>query len=195
AEKEEIMRDFRSGAIQALVATQVVEVGVDVPNATLMTIENADMFGLAQLHQLRGRVGRGRHPAFCVVAPTEYPDEDETANDAEGKSKSEMNAALRRRELARERLEFFTRTTDGFELAEKDFELRGPGELFGSRQHGAAKLRVADLARDREILLQAAADAKKMTQTDPGLAAPEHAALRKQVLARYGAALDLGDVG
>ena len=189
AEKEAIMLDFRCGNIQVLIATSVVEVGIDVPNATLMTIENAERFGLAQLHQLRGRIGRGKHPGFCAVAPTAGAELDDDAEEKESKSEA------KRRAEARERLEFFAQTLDGFELAEKDFKLRGPGELFGARQHGAASFRVADLNRDREILEEACADAKELTRLDPGLADPKHAALRKQVLAKYGNVLDLGDVG
>jgi len=170
-EKDAVMLDFRSGAAQVLVCTSVVEVGVDVPNATLMTIEGGERFGLAQLHQLRGRISRGVHPGFCgVFADPQTPE-------------------------AEERLKAFQSTTDGFCLAEIDFELRGPGELLGQRQHGLPPFRIADLARDAEILDEARRDARELAEADPGLARPEHAGLRRQVLARYGHALDLADVG
>ncbi len=209
-EKETVMKDFRDQKIQALVATSVVEVGIDVPNATIMTIENAERFGLAQLHQLRGRITRGQFPGFCAVVPTEDVVDRGTTpakplkgssskkSGLRGKNKaqsSEGNAADLARAEALERLKFFTESTDGFELAERDFAVRGPGDLFGSRQHGAAQLRVADLSRDRRILEEARDDALKIVGSDPGLARPEHEALRRQVLARYGRAFDLGDVG
>ena len=127
--KDETMRAFQSGAIQLLVATTVIEVGVDVPNATLMVVENAERLGLAQLHQLRGRVGRGRGASSCVLL---------------------YRAPLP--ELARARLEVIRATADGFEIARRDLELRGPGELLGTRQTGLAQLRVADLKRDAELL-------------------------------------------
>lgn len=208
AEKEAVMLDFRSGVIQVLVATSVVEVGVDVPNATLMTIENAERFGLAQLHQLRGRISRGKYPGFCAVAPTEREQDVEPANakTAEKTEKSKRkkkkdskknpeNESAKIRDDGLARLEFFARTTDGFELAEKDFSLRGPGELFGLRQHGAASFRVANLAQDRAILEDACADARALVGADPGLAEPELQALRRQVLVKYGRELELGDVG
>lgn len=216
AEKELVMLDFRSGAIQVLIATSVVEVGVDVPNATIMTIENAERFGLAQLHQLRGRVGRGQFPGFCAVAPTELDlvAEKKACLEKEGekteygskkkisrrKKKTEdeieaINAEEKRREEGMRRLEFFASTTDGFELAEKDFVLRGPGQLFGSRQHGDAALRVADLSRDRSILEEANLDARELISRDPGLRGSELASLQRQVFSRYGREMELGDVG
>jgi ATP-dependent DNA helicase RecG len=170
-EKETAMEGFRSGATQVLVATSVVEVGVDVPNATLMTIENGERFGLAQLHQLRGRISRGVHPGYlCVFAEPNNAD-------------------------AEKRLDAFHRLQDGFELAEVDFQLRGPGDLFGLQQHGLPPLRVADLERDADVVLKARQDAQAMIVSDPGLAHPDFARLRRMVLRRYGKALDLGDVG
>jgi ATP-dependent DNA helicase RecG len=165
------MQAFRAGEIQVLVCTSVIEVGIDVPNATLMAIENPERFGVAQLHQLRGRISRGRYPGYCCL----FPGEELT-------------------EQARKRLEAFVSTTDGFELAEKDFELRGPGEIFGTRQHGLPPLFVADLRRDYATLLEARADAQQLVEKDPGLANPKFHPLRKQVLARYGKALDLAEV-
>jgi ATP-dependent DNA helicase RecG len=170
-EKERIMFDFRTGEIQILVATTVIEVGVDVPNANLLTIESAERFGLSQLHQLRGRIGRGKHPGYCTVF--------HNATSAE---------TLRR-------LKAFEKTSDGFKLAEKDFEIRGSGDLFGTQQHGIPPFRIADLVRDRDVLLEARSDAVELVRSDPGLSQPEHAKLRKQMLSRYGAVLNLGDVG
>ncbi len=170
-QKQAIMQAFRAGEIQVLVCTSVIEVGIDVPNATLMAIENPERFGLAQLHQLRGRISRGRFPGYCCL----FPGEELT-------------------EQARKRLEAFVSTTDGFELAEKDFELRGPGEIFGTRQHGLPPLLVADLRRDYATLLEARADAQQLVANDPGLANPKFGLLRKQVLARYGKALELAEV-
>ncbi len=170
-EKDAVMERFRCGEIQALVSTSLVEVGVDVPNATLMTIESGERFGLAQLHQLRGRIGRGAHPGFCCVFAAPQSEE------------------------AHKRLKAFESIGDGFELAEIDFRLRGPGELFGTRQHGLPPLRMADLQRDAELLAEARRDAAELVAADPGLNRPPHAALRQRMLARYGKALELGDVG
>lgn len=170
-EKQDAMERFRSGKTQVLVATSLVELGVDVGNATVMTIENAERFGLAQLHQLRGRISRGKHPGFvCVYSPSDSPD-------------------------ARQRLEAFAGSTDGFELAEMDFRLRGPGDLFSTKQHGLPRLRVADLQTDLEILEQARADARALLQQSPRLAGETLKELRDRVLRRYGKSLQLGDVG
>ncbi|MCA9259579.1 MAG: ATP-dependent DNA helicase RecG, partial [Planctomycetales bacterium] len=171
AEKEQVMAEFRSGRTQVLVSTTVIEVGVDVPNATVITIVGAERFGLAQLHQLRGRVGRGTRPGFCGVVVNEMTD------------------------AARERLQAFAASADGFALAELDFELRGPGDLFGTQQHGLPPLRVADLQRDREILEEARREAQLLVSNDPGLKHARNAALREQMLRRYGEALELSDVG
>ena len=199
-EKESVMRDFRSGKLQCLVATTVIEVGVDVPEATLMTIFNAERFGLAQLHQLRGRITRGRYPGFCAIVPTEgaIPEDRTSAPTAKKGRKSTRapSAEETSQDETLKRLRFFCESTDGFALAERDFETRGPGELLGSKQHGAVdSLRVANLSRDYRLLQDARGDADQMIRDDPGLLAPEHASLRKQVLSRYGRALDLGDVG
>ncbi len=171
AEKDAVMDEFRSGEIQVLVCTSVVEVGVDVPNATLMTIESGQRFGLAQLHQLRGRICRGAFPGFCCVFSEPSTDE------------------------AGERLKAFAASTDGFKLAETDFKLRGPGELFGTKQHGLPPFRIADLLRDAVLLDEARRDAQTLVTADPGLIQPQHAKLRRQMLGRYGRALELGDVG
>jgi ATP-dependent DNA helicase RecG len=171
AEKDAAMDRFRSGETQVLVCTSVVEVGVDVPNATLMTIEGGHRFGLAQLHQLRGRISRGKFPGFCCVFGDPQTDE------------------------SRERLKAFVASTDGFELAETDFRIRGPGDIFGTKQHGLPPLRIADLLRDQSILEEARRDAHALASADPGLASEAHAKLRRMMLARYGKALELGDVG
>jgi ATP-dependent DNA helicase RecG len=171
-EKSAAMDAFRRNDTQVLVATSVVEVGVDVPNATLMTIQNAHRFGLAQLHQLRGRIARGSFPGYCGVLA-------ETTPTPEGQA----------------RLEAFVRHTDGFELAELDFQIRGPGDMLGTRQHGLPPLLIADLERDRAVLEEARRDAQQLMERDPGLAAHEHALLRRMMLARYGRSLELGDVG
>ncbi|MDR2641696.1 MAG: ATP-dependent DNA helicase RecG [Planctomycetaceae bacterium] len=170
-EKDRIMFDFRTGEIEILVATTVIEVGVDVPNANIMTIESAERFGLSQLHQLRGRIGRGKKPGYCTVF-TSSPNEE-----------------------SQKRLKVFASTSDGFKLAEEDLKIRGAGDLFGTQQHGIPPFKIADLVRDREIVDEARRDAIDMVTSDPGLANPEHAKLRRQMLKRYGTVLNLGDVG
>ena len=169
--RENVMERFRGGRIDCLVATTVIEVGVDVPNATVMVVEHADRFGLAQLHQLRGRVGRGSERSYCLLIgePT-TPD-------------------------AAERLKALAETTDGFVLAEKDLEIRGPGEVFGSRQSGASPFKVADLMKDRELLAMARRDARGWIEKSPALARAEETTLRRRLFKAYGDALGLGDVG
>jgi ATP-dependent DNA helicase RecG len=130
-DRERVMSDFRANTLKVLVATSLIEVGLDVPNATVMLIENAERFGLAQLHQMRGRIGRGRHDSFCILIST-------------AKSKEAGN-----------RLRILTETNDGFRIAEADLKLRGPGDLLGQRQSGMPPLRFADLTEDLEIVVRA----------------------------------------
>jgi len=159
------------GETQVIVATSVIEVGIDVPNATLMTIEGAQRFGLSQLHQLRGRVARGKHPGYvCAFG-------DETSA------------------LAAQRLAAFAETTDGFALAELDLSLRGPGNLFGVEQHGLPPLRIANLVRDAALLESARTDAQQLVADSTALADPAWSRLRRMITARYGRALELADVG
>lgn len=163
-EKDEVMRSFKDGKINVLVSTTVIEVGVNVPNATVMVIENAERFGLAQLHQLRGRVGRGKHKSYCILV-------------SEGKTKE-----------ARERLNVLTRTNDGFEIAEKDMEQRGTGEFFGFRQHGLPELKLADIMKDMEILKEARETARRIL--DRGINCEGYWQLMKEVDNKFDSNID-----
>lgn len=156
-EKDEIMRRFYSGEIQCLVSTVVIEVGVDVPNATVMVIENAERFGLSQLHQLRGRIGRGKNESTCILL-----------SDAQN-------------EEAVERLKILCETGDGFVIAKRDLELRGPGDFFGSRQHGLPDMHIASLMNDTRILYEAQKTAKFILEKDPTLNLPDNSLLKKEV--------------
>lgn len=169
--KDQVMAEFRAGRIDVLVATLVIEVGVDVPNATLMVILHADRFGLSQLHQLRGRVTRGPVAGECYLFANTGTDE------------------------ARERLRILTRTSDGFLLAEEDARMRGLGEFFGSRQHGLGAFRFGDPLADRVWLEYAREDAIALVTEDASLQHPEHEQLRRLVIERYGKVLDLATVG
>ncbi len=169
--KDAVMQQFHRHELDMLVTTTVVEVGVDVPNATVMVIEHAERFGLSQLHQLRGRVSRGALAGECYLF-TQLPSDD-----------------------ARERLRSFVRTTDGFVLAERDAELRGTGEFFGARQHGLGELRFGDVLKHYDLLTLAREDALALVTTDPGLRRAEHAPLRRRVLERYGRTLELAEIG
>lgn len=171
AEKDEIMRAFQAGRIDVLVATTVVEVGIDVPNATIMVVENAERFGLAQLHQLRGRVGRGARPGRCVLVSGS----DESAS---------------------ERLAALARTNDGFEIASEDLRIRGQGDLFGAEQHGhAVKLKFADLFADRDLLRHAQDRARGIVDADPVLSDPRHEHLRAGLQRRHRERAGLFGVG
>ncbi|QIA26897.1 ATP-dependent DNA helicase RecG [Thermaerobacter sp. PB12/4term] len=161
-EKERVMRAFERRALDVLVATTVIEVGVDVPNATVMIIEGADRFGLAQLHQLRGRVGRGSKESLCILVADPAS--------AEGQM----------------RLEALCRSQSGFDIAEFDLQLRGPGDFFGTRQHGLPALRIADPVKDAGLLRLAREAARRLLERDPGLDEPAHRPLREEVVARYG---------
>ena len=195
--KDAAMAAFASGEADILVATTVVEVGVDVPNAALIIIENADRFGLSQLHQLRGRVGRGEHESFCVLFRTANTG-DKTGDGSLGKtgdgSLSYSSGRVRQRTVpcltqravpclipAHERLEVMKATNDGFKIAEEDLRLRGPGDFFGSRQHGLPEMHIANLATDMLVLNQAQSAAENLLKTDPGLNLLENRKLAQQI--------------
>ncbi len=169
-ERDAIMRRFRDGEIDVLVATTVIEVGIDVPNATVMLIEHPERFGLSQLHQLRGRVGRGADESFCILLGDVSPD-------------------------AAARLQVFARTEDGFEIAREDLRIRGMGDLFGERQSGVPTFRIADPLRDEALNERARAAAESLLEHDPGLEQPSHAGLRRVLGERYARSLELFRVG
>jgi ATP-dependent DNA helicase RecG len=170
-EKHDVMTAFREGKTHVLIATTVIEVGIDVPNATVMVIDNADQFGLSQLHQLRGRVGRGSELSYCILI-------GDPTND-----------------VAKERLAALTQTNNGFEIAERDLQLRGPGEFFGTRQHGLPEFKLADITQEMELLQQAKEDALALLADDQRLKKPEHAKLRAALINMFGDTLPLAQVG
>jgi len=165
-----VMRRFRDGQIDLLVATTVIEVGIDVPNATVMLIEHPERFGLSQLHQLRGRVGRGAAESYCILLGDVGPD-------------------------AFERLQVFVRTEDGFEIAREDLRIRGMGDLFGERQSGVPTFRIADPLRDEALNDRAREAAAALLAHDPSLDRAEYAALRRVLGSRYAKSLELFRVG
>ena len=159
--KDQIMNDFKENKIQILVSTTVIEVGVNVPNATLMIIENAERFGLAQLHQLRGRVGRGSHKSHCILIYS-----------------SKTN-------ICKERMEIMEQTNDGFKISEKDLEIRGPGEFFGTRQHGLPELKVANIFKHIKILKLAQEEARNILKNDKNLSKNENILLKKEIIEKF----------
>ncbi len=171
-EKEAIMKEVQEGKIQILVATTVIEVGIDIPNASVMVVEHAERFGLSQLHQLRGRIGRGRYPSRCILL-----------------------AQYRSSEEARVRLRAMEKTTDGFKIAEEDLALRGPGEFFGIRQSGLPDFRVAHVIRDTPILIEARKEAFRLIQEDPELVHPDHGGLRDLFIRRWKGRMELATIG
>ncbi|MCU0696462.1 MAG: ATP-dependent DNA helicase RecG [Myxococcaceae bacterium] len=171
-EKDAVMSAFRAHQLDLLVSTTVIEVGVDVPNASVMVIEHAERFGLSQLHQLRGRVGRGAAKSYCFLI-----------------------AGYARSEEGQARLEVMAETNDGFVIAERDLEIRGPGEFLGTRQSGLPELAVANLARDQDLLSLAQAEARAIVEVDPALERPEHVRLRKALEERWEGRLKLARVG
>ena len=152
------MQAFRDGTLDLLVCTTVVEVGVDVPNATIMMIEDAERFGLSQLHQLRGRVGRGDAQSYCILVTDHVTD------------------------ACRQRMQIMSRMRDGFQIAEADLQLRGPGDFFGERQHGLPPLKAADMLKDMELIQETEQAAKQILEEDPDLTQTGHQGLRLEVL-------------
>jgi ATP-dependent DNA helicase RecG len=171
-ERVEIMERFRKHDLDILVTTTVIEVGVDIANAAIMVIEHPERFGLAQLHQLRGRIGRGSEISYCILIPG-----DESFI------------------YASERLKFFEKTDDGFMLAEKDLELRGPGEILGTRQHGLPDLKIGDLQQDRHILFNARDDAFEIIRTDPNFSKPENIVIKNTLNNKYKDRINLTRIG
>ena len=165
--KDKIMQDFASGEIDLLVSTTVIEVGINVPNASVMVIENAERFGLAQLHQLRGRVGRGSDDAYCFLMC--YIDS----------------------EIANARMNIITSSMSGFDIAEEDLKLRGPGEIFGTRQHGLPQLKISDLLRHRDVLDAAILSARELIERDAKLENPESIMVKQKVKKMFGSDISI----
>lgn len=186
-DKQATLERFALGEIDVLVATTVIEVGIDVPNTSVMTIIDADRLGLAQLHQLRGRVGRGKHPGYVALFPSESYQSTPTSPSTE-KSKEEPSEKI-------QRLEAFAKIQDGFELSQIDLRKRGPGDILGTKQTGLPEFIIADLARDETIVLLAKEMAAELVESDPKLQRPDHAKLLRQVVAKHGKAISIGDVG
>jgi ATP-dependent DNA helicase RecG len=171
-ERASVMKNFKDGMIQLLVTTTVIEVGIDVSNASVMMIDHAERFGLSQLHQLRGRIGRGPHPSFCILL-AQYPLSED----------------------AKRRLSAMAKYQDGFSIAEEDLSIRGPGEFLGTRQSGIPELRVASIIRDAKILEKTRKEAFQLLEMDPELSFPDHQGLRQQLERRWQDKLELMNLG
>jgi len=170
-EKDVVMKKFKEGKLKILVSTVIIEVGIDVSNASIMLVENAERFGLAQLHQLRGRVGRGEYDSYCILM------------------------ANPRTELAQKRLKAIAESTDGFEIAEEDLELRGSGEIFGTRQHGLPEMRFGSILHDRGIMELARKEAFDIIKEDPNLNDPRNYPIHQRLKERFGNKIELIKVG
>jgi len=191
-EKDQLMQKFKMRELDVLVATTVIEVGIDVPNASVLVIENAERFGLSQLHQLRGRVGRGSDQSYCMLLAATW-----IAKGA-GRSARSLLAheeAEREQRLAERRLATMINTTDGFKIAEVDLELRGPGDFFGTRQSGMPEFRVANMLTDTEILEAARTEAFALVDRDAELHLPEHHQLSSHLRTHFRDAFALVRVG
>jgi ATP-dependent DNA helicase RecG len=186
--KEEVMQKFKKGEIHILVSTTVIEVGIDIPNASIMIIENAERFGLAQLHQLRGRVGRSADQSYCILI----------ANygwfDAHAK-RMDISEIRDEKEHARTRLETMVQTADGFKIAEVDLKLRGPGEFFGTQQSGVPGLHIANLIDDSELVTLAHKEAFSLVKNDPHLRRKENECIKKHFEEEFRDILELGKIG
>jgi len=171
ADKEKVMQEFRKNKINILVSTTVIEVGIDIPNATIMLIENAERFGLSQLHQLRGRIGRGKDQSYCILH------------------------GMPRTPEAQKRMTVMTQTQDGFKIAQEDLELRGPGEFFGTKQHGLPELKIGNIILDIDIMEIARGEAVDIIKSDPELSAKENYPIKRNFLQSFKHRIDLAKVG
>lgn len=191
-EKDSVMEQFKDRRVDILVATTVIEVGIDVPNASIMVIENAERFGLSQLHQLRGRVGRGSEQSFCILLTKRWIVRGAARV---GRKKAETSLSLDQQRLAERRLATMIATTDGFRIAEVDLELRGPGDFFGTRQSGIPEFKVANILTDTRLLEEAREDARALVEKDPRLQLPEHRSVADHLRTHFRDALTLLQVG